>query len=1040
MTASIVCCTILLHAQGRTGPGGISRDIRISGIVTDTEGEPVVGANVVEKSTTNGTTTDGDGTFVLGVSTGATLEVSFIGYLKKEVAVGAETRFAITLEDDRPMLDEVVVVGYGTQKKVNLTGSVASVDMNKMIDGRPVTSLSAGLAGMAPGVFISQGSGGRPGYDGATIRIRGQGTLNNSDPLVLIDGAPGNMNDVNPQDVENISILKDAASSSIYGSRAANGVILITTRKGAQGVAKINYNGYLSSQSIANKLDIVSNYADYMELFNEAYTNSGLQLKFSQEKINEWRAAGDSDPLRFPNQDWQDAVFHNGLMQNHTLSVNGGTDRMHYYVSGNILDNPGIMDNSGYNRISVRSNLEAAVKPWFTAGVSAYGYNGKADLGVNDNNNTFLYLIATTPGMVFRAPDGRYGGMNNVEDDPQSANNNLLKTLNSVKGHYTTNKIVSRFYGVLKPFEGLSMEGSYTYDFQDRYYYIQPVFHALWNFYDNTIQNSGIGRTRVENANEKWYRLQADGVIRYETNVSRLNVQAMAGASQESYRLQYFSASKLDLTSPELTELNAATMDASVSGNYLNWAMRSYFGRLALNWSDKYLLEANLRSDGSSRFAAGSARWGYFPSFSAGWRISEEDFMQNIPWLNALKVRASYGMLGNNALGTNKDNDGNYSYQSLYNANNYVLNNSVQVGFAQNALSNSLLTWETAYVSNIGLDFGLLRSRLNGTVDAFVKNTKGILIDLPAPLVHGTSSIPKKNAAEVRNTGAELNLTWNDKIGSVNYFVGGNFTYVKNEVTRFKGKEMSIDGTNLIVEGQPINVQYVFQVDRIVQTAEDLALVQQMVDAHPDAFASYKRPELGDFLYRDVSGLGEDGLPDGIPDGKITDADRVMVGNGTNPTTTYGFSFGAGWKGFDFSCLLQGVGGLMVNWSGDAGAFRPVVTYGNQINKTIADGRWYEGRPDAATYPRLLEHADNRNTISSDFWLEDKSFLRVKNIQLSYTVPQKWSKALMIETFRLYGSVENALTFTKYRGLDPEVANTTYPNLRLVTFGINLTF
>jgi TonB-linked SusC/RagA family outer membrane protein len=521
-----------------------------------------------------------------------------------------------------------------------------------------------------------------------------------------------------------------------------------------------------------------------------------------------------------------------------------------------------------------------------------------------------------------------------------------------------------------------------------------------------------------------------------------MNIQVMAGASQESYRYQWFSASKLDLTSPELTELDAATMDAAVGGNYTNWVMRSYFGRLALNWAEKYLLEANFRTDGSSRFAPGNTRWGYFPSFSAGWRVSEEEFLRDVLWLNSLKIRASYGALGNNALGDNRDNDGNYSYQSLYNANNYVLNNIVQVGFAQNALSNSLLTWETTYVSNFGLDFSLFRSRLSGTVDAFVKNTTGILIDLPAPLVHGASSIPKKNAAKVRNTGAEVNLTWNDRIGEVDCFVGGNFTYVKNKVTKFKGREMSISGTNLLVEGQPIKIQYVFQVDRIVQTAEDLALVQRMVDADPQAFASYKRPELGDFLYKDVSGLGADGLPDGIPDGKITDADRVMAGNGTNPTTTYGFSFGAGWKGVDFSCLLQGVGGLLVNWNGgdDAGVFRPVVTYGNQINRTIADGRWYEGRPDAATYPRLLEHADNRNSIASDFWLEDKSFLRVKNIQLGYTFPKKLSGAVKIETLRLYGSVENALTFTKFRGLDPEVDKTAYPNLRLLTFGINLTF
>jgi TonB-linked SusC/RagA family outer membrane protein len=528
--------------------------------------------------------------------------------------------------------------------------------------------------------------------------------------------------------------------------------------------------------------------------------------------------------------------------------------------------------------------------------------------------------------------------------------------------------------------------------------------------------------------------------VRYETNIDRLNIQAMAGASQESYRYQWFTASKLDLTAPELTELNAATADASATGNYTNWAMHSYFGRLALNWEEKYLLEANLRVDKSSRFAPGSTRRGIFPSFSAGWRISEEEFLRSVSWLNNLKLRLSYGGLGNNTLGSNRDNDGNYSWQRFYTAQNYVFNNAVQIGFAQTALSNALLTWETTYVSNLGIDFGLLKSRLNGSIDVFVKNTEGILIDLPAPLVHGNSSIPRKNAAEVRNTGTELNLTWSDKIGEVGYFVGGNFSYIKNKVTKFKGSEPSISGTNMILEGEPINIQYVLLVDRLIQTDEDLAIVQAMVDQNPDAFTSYKRPEKGDFLYKDVSGVGADGLPDGIPDGRITDADRVKIGNGTNPTTTYGINFGFNWRGIDFSCLLQGIGGLKVYWDGaDAATFWPQVRRGNQLNKTITDGRWYEGRTDA-TYPRLLEYSDSRNRVASDFWLQDKSYMRVKNIQLGYTLPRHLSQRLLLETLRIYAGIDNALTFTNYQGLDPEVSGTNYPTIRTTTFGINLTF
>jgi TonB-linked SusC/RagA family outer membrane protein len=1011
---------------------------RVSGTVIDAGGETIIGANVVEKGTTNGIITDLDGKFSLTVSEKAVLQISYVGYVTQEIATGNQSVLNVTLVEDTRALEEVVVVGYGTQKKVNMTGAVSSIDVGKITDSRPITSLSAGLAGQAAGVFVNQ-SGGRPGYDGATIRVRGQGTLNNSDPLIVIDGAVGNMNDVNPQDVESISVLKDAASSSIYGSRAANGVILVTTRKGREGSAKVTYNGYLAAQNAANKMDIVSNYADYMELVNEGMRNSGQAQPFSQVKIDEWRNAGDSDPVKYPNTDWQDIAFQRGWLQNHTLSVSDGTDKIRYFVSGNFLQNQGIMENSTYDRISARVNLDARVKPWFTIGVNAYGYRGKTEPGQDNADTGFIYLMNTSPGMCFRAPDGRYGGVNNPEDDMQAGANNILRALNGLKGDKTTNKLVSRFFGQLRPLKGLSIEGSFTYDFANTYRYSQPVFIDLWNFYDNTLQRSGTERTSVTNGDEKWVRHQMDGIVRYETNVSRLNIQAMLGASQETYRYNWVTASKFDLTAPELTELNAATADASATGNYTNWAMHSYFGRLALNWEEKYLLEANLRTDRSSRFAPGSTRSGFFPSFSAGWRLSEEEFLKDVAWMDNLKLRLSYGSLGNNTLGDNQDNDGNYSWQRFYTAQNYVLNNAVQVGFAQTALSNALLTWETTYVSNLGIDFGMLKSRLNGSIDLFVKDTKGILINLPAPLVHGNASIPRKNAAEVRNAGGELNLTWNDKIGDVGYFIGGNFSYIKNRVTKFKGKESSINGTNMILEGEPINIQYVLLVDRLIQTDEDLAIVQAMVDKNPDAFASYRRPEKGDFLYKDVSGVGDDGLPDGIPDGKITDADRVKIGNGTNPTTTYGVNFGLNWKGIDFSCLLQGIGGLKVYWDGaDGAAFTPLVARGRQINSAIADGRWYEGRTDA-TYPRLL-NSDGRNSVASDFWLHDKSYMRVKNLQLGYTLPRRLSQQILLETLRIYASIDNALTFTNYQGLDPEVNGTRYPTIRTTTFGINLTF
>lgn len=995
---------------------------KVTGIINDEAG-PVIGASVMEKGTTNGVVTDLNGRFTINVSPNATLVVSHLGYLKQEIQVKGNNNFSITLAEDTRSLDEVVVVGYGTQKKVNMTGAVASVDMSKMTENRPITSLSSGLAGLAPGVFINQGSG-QPGADGATIRVRGQGTLNNSDPLVIIDGLVGNMNDINPEDVETISILKDAASAAIYGSRASNGVILITTKTGKKGTAKITYNGYLSWESVDSPLNIVSNYADYMELMNEAHRNSGVNEPFSAEKITEWRNAGNSDPLKYPNTDFTKAIFSTGLLQSHTVSASGGTESIRYFLSGNYMNNEGVMENTAYDRFTGRANIDADVKKWLTLGVNVYGSVANADPSVSMLGNVFGFGAKSSPGMVYRAPDGRYGGPNNNEDNQQM--DNPLANLNAREGKITTNKLVARFFGQLRPLKGLSIDGSYSYTYIDRYSAVKPVYHDLWNFYYDTVQRASSGRTSVTNTNDKWLRQQMDAIARYQFDVDKLNVQVMAGASQEKYMHHWFNATKYDLTAPELSVLDAATKDATASGNQQEWAMRSYFGRINLNWNEKYLFEANLRADGSSRFASGSKRWGYFPSFSAGWRINEEAFLKDVSWLDALKIRASWGSLGNNSIGSQKDDDGNYSYIPLYGNQSYPFGNQLVTGFTQLALSNANLTWETTYVTNVGFDFALWNNRLSGTLDYFNKRTEGILISLPAPLVHGGTRVPVQNAAQVRNRGLELELSWRDKIGKVNYFVSGNITYIKNEVTKFKGEEKSITGTNLILEGQPINIQYVLDADRIIQTDEDLRIVQDMLAKNPDAFKTYGIPGKGDLLYKDTN-----------QDGLVNDEDRIMVGHGTNPPVSFGFSFGASWKGLDFSCLLQGVSGLKLHYMD--GFFSPTTSLGLMINKDIADGRWQEGRTDA-TYPRLLLGSNGMNSRPSTFWIQDKSYLRVKNIQLGYTFPKEISRKAFLETLRLYTSIDNALTFTSYKGLDPEVSGTQYPTQRKVTVGINVTF
>ncbi len=1038
--------TIILSAWGcfhsfpqatlpASNDNGSDSTIVVSGTVNDENGQPLIGATIsVKGHEDKNASTDINGNFsISNLPPNSLLQVYYIGYQPKDVHIGTKSdSYTISLSTDASLLDEVVVVGYATQRKVDMTGAVSAINAGALSD-RPITNATNALAGLAPGLSVSNTGGNTPGYESQSIMVRGQGTLNNSAPLVVIDGMTGvAISDINPADIENISILKDAASSSIYGSRAANGVILITTKQGASGAPRLTYSGNISFETVAKHLNLVTDYADFMEIQNAGLIANGQAPRFSQGKIDEWRNDNGEHPTIYPNTDWQDHIYRNpSVVQNHNLSITGGGSRARYNISLGYINNPGIIYYTDYERYQLRTNLDVTVKPWLSVGTNIFGYidkNNPSSENATAGGDVIFGSGAfnTVPGMTLYDPaTGLYGGIQNPEEENVSNFNPYRRQWFYKKEFPTkTRRIVAKIHATVKPVKGLTLRGSFTYNYWDRRVEQHLTDRDLFRFtFDGPVLiREGVVRTYIRRYNYANTFRSSEITADYNFNFSKLEGTILAGASQEYDRDENEHFLKYDLIDDSMTSIDAATTNGPIGGNYTEWAMRSYFGRLNLNWDSKYMLEGNLRADGSSKFAPDS-RWGYFPSVSAGWRISQESFMNSTSsWLNELKIRASYGSLGNNATTSY------YMYQSLFATANYVLNGNIAGGFAQTVLSNSKLSWEKTYMTNFGLDFGLFNNRLNGSMEFYNKDTKGILISLPAPLEHGTSIVPNQNAGEVNNKGFEFEINWNDRIGNVEYSIGANMGFVKNKVTKFQGDVSSISGVYKIQEGKPINQLYVITVDRIIRDQADLDYVQSLVDKNPDYFATYQRPELGDFLYRDANG-----------DGKLDTNDRVEIGNGTLPRLSFGISIGASWRGFDFSALFQGVGNHEVYYNNQA--FRFVTVMGHSLNKDITDNAWTPENPYKSKYPILRNSSNGKNNIESDAFVHNAAYFRCKNIQLGYTVPRKLTQKFFIQNLKLYTSIDNLFTLTKFPGFDPEIgASVGYPSIRQYSVGINVTF
>lgn len=1005
----------------------------INGTVYDTDGEALIGVTIRQlDNQKNYTVTDFNGHFTLpNVPEKCTLYVEYVGYNSEEVAVTQKKDYySITLQQSQFALDELVVVGYGAQSKTDLTGAVSSIGASNLVD-RPLTNVSNALAGLASGLIVSNSGGNTPGFESQTIRVRGQGTLNDAAPLVIVDGMAGvSLSDINPIDIDNITILKDAASASIYGSRAANGVILVTTKAGYERTPRITYNGYVSFETVAKRLNLVTDYAEFMEIQNAGLIANGQAPRFSQGKIDEWRNDAGQNPTIYPNTDWQDHIYRNpSVVQNHNLSVSGSTQSVKYNFSLGFIDNPGMIYHTNYRRYQLRSNIEADIKRWLAVGLNLFGYydtnDPSADVAADGGDVIWgSGAFNTVPGMTLYDPKtGLYGGIQNPEEENVS-NFNPYRRMWFYDSDYPirTWRAVAKTFVRLTPVKGLNIQGSFSYNYWQRKREEHLTDRNLYRFtFDGPILlREGTVRTYIRRYGyENTYR-SSDLTASYNFNVSKLEATILLGMSQEynKYDTDYYR--KYDLIDESLSSFNAATTVGEITGNYTEWAMHSYFGRLNLNWDNRYLLEVNIRADGSSRFSP-SKRWGYFPSVSAGWRLSEEKFMENArTWMNLLKIRASYGSLGNNATTSF------YMYQSLFASANTVLNGNIAAGFAQTILANPDLTWEKTNMLDVGLDYSFFKGRLWGTFDWYDKLTDGILISLPAPLEHGTSVVPNQNAGQVRNRGYEFDISWNDRIGKVMYNIGFNMTYVTNVVTKFQGDVASINGVYKIQEGKPINQIYVMDIDRIIRDRDDLDYVQSLVDANPNYFDTYERPGLGDFLYRDADGNGE-----------LDEHDRIEVGNGNLPTFTYGINLGLSWNGLEFSALFQGVADYDVYYNNQA--FRFVTVMGESLNKDITDNAWTPENPYNSIYPILRNNANGKNNIASTAFVHDASYFRCKNIQLGYTLPRSITQKFAVNKLKLYVSIDNLFTITKFPGLDPEIGATVgYPAIKQYSIGLDL--
>lgn len=1092
----------IILSKRKTELNGTDQSGKVTGVIKDINGELLAGANVVEKGTMNGTMSDMEGKFSLNVAPGATLVITYIGYVSQEIKVGNRTSLSIVLREDSEMLDEVVVVGYGTQKKINLTGAVAAVQAEKL-ESRAAPNLSTMLSGLASGVTVRQSSG-DPGSDGANILIRGAGTFSGDyrAPLILIDGAVADMNSVNPEDVASVSILKDAASAAIYGARGANGVVLVTTKKGAPNTApRVTYTGTFTQEKPSGIFEFLTDYADYMELYNMAELSSNPKSlnTYDWDEIAAWRAAkgnpngiytdpntGNQVPnyLAYPNTNWSKLLFAPNFSHKHNLSVSGGSQNSNYLLSFGYYDNPGTLENTGMNRFNIRVNAESQITKFLKIGTQTYAIRQRKDPGDISSVNTNRFQ--TVSGMVAYY-EGKYGGPESPRE--KSDVRNPLKDVNAVGGENATTRLNTTWFAEITPFKGLTARGSINY--QSYFYDTKTYSKSLddYSFRTGNVYRPGVilSNATTSRSSERNERYTATVTVNYNTKfLQHHEISALAGYEQFYYNTSSFSARKKGLLNFDITDITTGlemdNIDGKVESDY---ALISFFGRVNYAYKNRYLLEANIRRDGSSRFSP-DHRWGTFPSFSLGWRISEEPFFEPVrKHIDNLKIRASWGQLGNTT-------SGYYDWQATYNKAPYVFDDMISDGMKVNKMANPLLEWESVTSKDIGLDVSFLHSRLSLELDYYDKLTKGILTSPSIYLTMGSATAPTKNTSDMKNHGVELTATWRDHIGKVNYSISGNFAYNKNKIVNYLGKlkegwvdkdgklvyesnlgQVSATGSatgSVRLEDHMLDEYYLRTYyrgkgtyyksdgtvdplggprDGMIRSEADLKWVREMMAAGNSFNGAAVNQSgglwYGEYLFADLNGDGNYG----------NSYDRTFTGKSSIPKYNFGLSVSAAWNGLDFSMTWSGAAGFWYYLRERGANLNNLATQTNVLptdartmfyylayDKETGSPLWNDPSNNlTAKYARLRTGSDAPYAANEQY-LYNASYLKLKTLQIGYTLPKAWTDRIYINRLRVFASGENLLTITNYPGVDPEqgAGLNVYPISRQLSLGVTIVF